>query len=312
MNLKTVLTAEEYRAVTTGSDLRGASLVLSQWAFVVAIFAAVALWTNPLTIVVAIWLLGGRQLGFGVLTHECGHRTLFRSQRLNDVAGTWLVAPPTFNNMQAYMRGHLQHHRLAGTPEDPDLPNYRDYPIPPARLRRKLLRDLSGRTGWRSVRGIGRGLYRLRTLPAEARASLLRGVALNALMLAVMTAVGAPWLYLLWAAAFVFVNPLVSRIRQIAEHGAVPDLNDIDPRSNTRTLEAGWLARMVFCPHQVNYHLEHHLLASVPIYRLKTLHRLLKDKGFYRGTAFPRSYWQLLRQVTGGGDATPATGSPAS
>jgi fatty acid desaturase len=298
MNLRAILTPEEYRAVTTSNDLRGAAIVLCQWAAVIAIFTLVALWPNPVTILLAIWLLGGRQLGFGVLTHECGHRTLFRSQGLNDLVGTWLVAPPTFNNMQAYMRGHLQHHRLAGTPDDPDLPNYRDYPIPPTRLRRKILRDLSGRTGWRTVRGIGRSLARLPQLSAEARGSLLRGVAVNLLMLAVMSAFGAPWLFLLWAIAFVFVNPLVSRIRQIAEHGAVPDLNDADARNNTRSVEAGWLARAVFCPHQVNYHLEHHLLASVPIYRLGTLHRLLKAKGYYGDITFPTTYRQLLRQVT--------------
>jgi fatty acid desaturase len=298
MSLKAILSPEEYRAVTSSSDLRGAVMVLCQWAAVAAIFTLVALWPNPLTILLAVLLLGGRQLGFGVLTHECGHRTLFRSQRLNDLAGTWLVAPPTFNNLPAYMRGHLQHHRLAGTPDDPDLPNYRDYPISPARLRRKILRDLSGRTGWRTVQGIGRSLLRLPQLSAEARASVLRGVAMNVLMLAMMTAFGAPWLFLLWVVAFVFVNPLVSRIRQIAEHGAVPDPNDPDARSNTRSVEAGWLARAVFCPHQVNYHLEHHLLASVPIYRLETLHRLLKAKGYYGAMTFPTTYRQLLRQVT--------------
>jgi fatty acid desaturase len=306
--LRNILTPEEYRAVTTASDWRGAMIVTWQWAAVTAIFAGAALWPNPVTVLLGIWLLGGRQLGFGVLTHECGHRTLFRSQRLNDFVGTWLTAPPTFNNMHAYMRAHLQHHRLAGTPEDPDLANYRDYPIPRTRLRRKILRDLCGRTGWRTVRGIGRGLARLRTLPADARASLLRGVAANALMLAAMTAFGAPWLYLLWAAAFVFVNPLVSRIRQIAEHGAVPDLYDTDPRSNTRTVEAGWLARTTFCPHGVNYHLEHHLLASVPIYRLRKLHELLKAKGYYGDASFPRNYRKLLRQVTDTGEVATAHG----
>jgi fatty acid desaturase len=302
VNLKSILTPSEYQAITASSDLRGAQLVLCQWAFVIAVFAGVAWWTNPLSVLLAVWLLGGRQLGFGVLTHECGHRTLFRSPRLNEFVGNWLVGPPTFNNMQAYMRGHLKHHRLAGTPEDPDLPNYRDYPISRARLRRKILRDLSGRTGWRTARGIARNLARVTSLPPEARASLLRGLAVNLAMLAILAAFGAPWLYLLWVVAFIFVNPLVSRIRQIAEHGAVPNLYDLDPRSNTRTLEAGWLARLAFCPHQVNYHLEHHLLASVPIYRLRMLHELLKSKGFYGELTFPRSYWQLLRQVTGGGE----------
>ena len=298
MNLKELLTPAEFSAVTASSDLRGAWIVACQWALVAAIFAGAALWTNPFTVILAVWLLGGRQLGFGVLVHECGHRTLFRTQRLNELVGDWLLAPPTFNNVRAYMRGHLHHHRLAGTHEDPDLPNYRDYPITRTRLKRKLLRDLSGQTGWRTARNIGRGFANLGTLPPETRAALLRGVGVNALMLAVLTAFGAAWLYLLWVVAFVFANPLISRVRQVAEHAAVPDLYDPDPRRNTRTLEAGWLARLVFCPHDINYHLEHHLLASVPIYRLRPLHRMLKEKGFYDGVEFPNSYWQLLRQVT--------------
>ena len=306
MNARELFTPDEFTAITASSDVRGAWIVFCQWAIVVAIFAGVATWTNGVTVLLAIWLLGGRQLGFGVLVHECGHRSLFRTQRLNEWVGEWLLAPPTFNNMKAYMRGHLHHHRLAGTHEDPDLPNYRDYPISRDRLRRKIARDLTGQTGWRTVRGIGRGLTRLGTLSSEARDALLRAVGMNALMLAVMTAFGAPWLYLLWAVAFVFVNPLISRIRQVAEHAAVPDLYDPDARRNTRTLEASRLARLVFCPHEINYHLEHHLLASVPIYRLRAMHRLLAGKGYYEGVEFPRGYLQLLRRVTGTGGASAA------
>jgi fatty acid desaturase len=298
MNARELFSAEEFASITASSDLRGAWLVLCQWATTIAIFAAVYLWTNPLTILLAVWLLGGRQLGFGVLVHECGHRSLFRTQRLNELVGEWLLAPPTFNNMKAYMRGHLQHHRLAGTTEDPDLPNYRDYPISRERLRRKIKRDLTGQTGWRTVSGIARGLANLRSLSPESRAALLRGVAMNLLMLAVMSAFGAPWLYLVWAAAYVFTNPLISRIRQVAEHGAVPDLYDADSRRNTRTLTAGWPARLVFCPHQINYHLEHHLLASVPIYRLRAMHRMLELKGYYADVDFPHGYFELLRRVT--------------
>jgi fatty acid desaturase len=116
-------------------------------------------------------------------------------------------------------------------------------------------------------------------------------------LLAVLGAVGSPWLYGVWVAAYVFANPAISRIRQIAEHAAVPDRLSADPRRNTRTLLAGPLARLVFCPHQINYHLEHHLLASVPIYRLATLHQLLHAKGWYRGIDFPDSYRALFRRV---------------
>ena len=86
--------------------------------------------------------------------------------------------------------------------------------------------------------------------------------------------------------------------RQVAEHGAVPDLYDLDPRLNTRTIVANALERLVFCPLGVNYHLEHHMLASVPIYNLPKMHRLLRDKGCYDRVHFPRGYLALLREVT--------------
>jgi fatty acid desaturase len=47
---------------------------------------------------------------------------------------------------------------------------------------------------------------------------------------------------------------------------------------NTRTTRAGWLARLTVAPLHVNYHQEHHLMASVPYYRLPLMHRLLQDK----------------------------------
>lgn len=298
MNVRDVLTADELSAVTAKSNLRAAWLLLSNYLIVAAAFALAALWPNPLTILLAVMLLGARQLGFGILMHEAGHRLLFRSRAVNEWVAHWLIAPPTFGNVAAYMRGHLEHHRLAGTADDPDLANYRDYPIPRSRLRRKLWRDISGQTGWRTVKRIGLGLANVRRLDPETRTTLLRGLGFNLLLLALLIALGHAWLYLLWVAGFVFVNPLVSRIRQVGEHGAVPDLFDGDPRRNTRTIPPSALERLFICPHQVSYHLEHHLLPSVPIYRLRTLHRLLTQKGFYDDVHFPSGYLPLMREVT--------------
>ncbi|MEE4382776.1 MAG: fatty acid desaturase family protein [Pseudomonadales bacterium] len=298
MNVRDVLTREELAELTQRSDARGAWIVLCQWLQVIAIFTVVALWTNPLTLVLGTILLGSRQLGFGILVHECGHRTLFATQRLNDFVGEWLAAPPTFNNLRAYMRGHLLHHRDAGTERDPDLPNYRDYPISRERLRRKLWRDLSGQTGWRTLKGLGRTLVRFPQLGEEAKGAVARAVAMNLLLFGTLLAVGEGALYLMWVAAYVFVFPAVSRIRQVAEHAAVPDLFDADPRRNTRTVRANLLSRAIFAPHQVNWHLEHHCLASVPIYHLRRMHRLLAERGYYDDVEFPTGYVDLLRRVS--------------
>ena len=126
-----------------------------------------------------------------------------------------------------------------------------------------------------------------------------KGLLVNLLMLVVMLALGIAWFYLLWVVAYLVMYPLIARIRQVAEHGNVPDLHDLDPRLNTRTTYANPLERLIFCPNHVNYHLEHHLLASVPCHRLPELHRVLKQKGFYDGyeSYIASSYLDVIRRA---------------
>jgi fatty acid desaturase len=102
----------------------------------------------------------------------------------------------------------------------------------------------------------------------------------------------------MWPAAFMTSHMLIVRVRQVAEHASVPDLFDPDPRKNTRTTYVNWLQRLLLCPHDLNYHVEHHFLASVPIYRLRKMHGFLQDRGFYSDTHFPKGYLTMLREVT--------------
>ena len=47
----------------------------------------------------------------------------------------------------------------------------------------------------------------------------------------------------------------------------------------------------------MNYHLEHHFMASVPCYRLKALHEFLQQKGAYTDTPIFQSYGAVLRHA---------------
>lgn len=295
---KDLLTPEEFREVTRKSDLRGAVIVAFDWALVIGLFAQAALYPHPVTYLVAIILLGGRQMAFGVIVHETGHRTLFKTRALNEFCGRWLSGYWVFSDKDIYMRGHIEHHRKVGTGRDPDLGNYDAYPVSRESFRRKILRDWTGRIGWRRVKSIGRQLRRIGELEPETRRSLSSSLFLNLLMLLALAAFGQAHLYLLWVIAFMTSHMFAARMRQIAEHAAVSDRFDQDTRLNTRTLYISWLERLLISPHNLNFHLEHHLLVSVPIYRLKRLHRILLDKGYYDGVDFPKGFVQLLRQVT--------------
>lgn len=66
---------KERRAFAARSDVVGAWLVLHNWLWIALIFAAlifalVAIWPHPLTIVLAVLMLGGRLPGLSVLMHE--------------------------------------------------------------------------------------------------------------------------------------------------------------------------------------------------------------------------------------------------
>ena len=59
MKINDYLSREELARFTAKSDLHAWRLVLGNWCLIAVIFAAVGTWTNPLTILLAIILLGG-------------------------------------------------------------------------------------------------------------------------------------------------------------------------------------------------------------------------------------------------------------
>lgn len=296
--IRELLTAEELARVTSKDDLRAACIVLFDWAMVIGLFVLAAAFPNPLTILFTVLLLGGRQMAFGVLVHETGHKSFFTSQSVNDFVATWLSGYWVFSDKDAYMKGHLLHHKDCGTVEDPDLKNFDAYPVSITSFKRKVLRDVTGKIGWRRIVSIGRSLYRFNASKPGIKKMLAGGVICNLALLLVLSAAGFAWLYALWVIAFMTSHMLITRIRQIAEHAAVPDHFDPDIRLNTRTIYISWLEALLVAPHGLNFHLEHHLMASVPIYRLRELHQLLLDKGYYEGIEFPQGYLGLLRRVT--------------
>jgi len=293
------LSREEIRELVTHRDLRSVLALAVDWGLVFASFALVARWPNPATIVLALFVIGTRQLGLAILMHDAAHHALFRDRRVNDLVGNWLCAYPVWADVGPYRAYHLQHHAKNWTAEDPDLGLVLPFPITAASLRRKIRRDLTGRTGWKRAKATLRrdlGLSKGRQSRTFGGVRNLRGVALTNLALFLALAAGGhPALYLLWVVAWFTTFQLVTRIRAIAEHAMAPDPSD--PMRNTRTTLASPLERLFVAPNRVNYHLEHHLLMTVPHYNLPRLHEMLRDRGALDGAWIARGYLGVLREA---------------
>ncbi|HVU00945.1 MAG TPA: fatty acid desaturase family protein [Polyangiaceae bacterium] len=320
-NIRKLLSPEEIRAFTRRSNLAGFSAVGFTWAVIALSFVLLAKFPNPLTFVLVVVVLGGRQLALAILMHEAAHRTLFENRFLNDVLADWLCARPIGNDVSRYKKHHFRHHAKTGTPEDPDLGLAAPFPTTRRSLVRKFARDLLGPTGLKRLVGqwlidcevieytvstdtkpIPRGD---RTSWDYARAGLRNGggyLVTNAAMIAVLAAFGHPLLYLAWLTASLTTFNLFIRIRSLAEH-ACTELSS-DPYKNTRTTRAGFLARATVAPIRVNHHLEHHLLVAVPYFRLPAVHRRLREIGLVPA---PPSYVDVLRLVSSRPETAPVT-----
>lgn len=301
---KAFLRSEEIRSLSGRSDLWGAWLIAHCWAVIAAALALFALWPNPLTFILAVMLVGSRQLGLAILMHEAAHNALFRTRALNEFAGEWLAGRPILADLFEYRRYHLLHHQHTQTERDPDLNLSRPFPTTKASLRRKLIRDITGQTGVKqraaqiitAFKLAGETDHHASQDLAQAFSGPVLGRALiaNAVLFALMWAVGAWWWWFaFWLLPLLTWFQLVLRVRNIAEHGAV-EFSD-NPFRNTRTTLAGPLLRLFLAPYWVNYHLEHHLVMHIPCHRLPALHRLMLAKGHGREMRIGRSYWEVLR-----------------
>lgn len=314
----TGLSPEEVRAFHRPSNYRGFQALATSWLMIAASFAAVAVFPGWISIAVALVILGGRHLAIAILMHDCSHYSLFKTRKLNDWIGSWLCAYPTWQDLKRYRTHHIQHHRLAGSPEDPDASLVVGYPTSAGSMARKFFRDLIGITALKRIYGLilmdfGFIQYTasadIRKIPQDGRSfanvlstgikNLYGVVITNTALFGILAILGHGSLYWLWVISYFTTFSVFVRIRSIAEHACTKKKldQDLDPVKSTRTTQANWLARVTVAPHRVNYHLEHHLWMGIPSYLFPKLHRRLQEVGALQGTQQAQGYWEVLVQA---------------
>ena len=186
----------------------------------------------------AFLLMGRAHAQLAALMHEAAHRLLFRNKAANDWVGRWLLGYPSFAPTDLYRRAHMAHHREEFGPDEPDMPLYVGYPIPPDSLRRKLGRDATGQTGWKLLKGLFRAHPLERRRHAARRARSIVAVQLG--LAAIVDLAGYPLVYwLLWFLPYMTLWRVINRLRSIAEHGGMTALDRPPPRPPTRCASTG-------------------------------------------------------------------------
>jgi fatty acid desaturase len=256
-----------------------------------AIACGLYFWPNPLALLLSVLVIGTRQHALFVIAHDAAHYLLYENRLANEIVGR-ASAMVQGLSMCTYRVIHRLHHNNLYGPLDPDTALHGGYPRGKAYLVKKLLKDLSGLTAWKTYAYFLGGAPALNTatnvalrplddtsdkLRSEARHDRNAVIVFHLVALALFALSGYLVQYLvLWVLPLVTVVQAILRLRAIAEHGATTDFSSPLTAARTNVVPA-WLAWLIF-PHHVNYHIEHHLYASVPHYNLPVLHREMRAR----------------------------------
>ena len=291
------LPKELVQQLTRRSAWRASAAVLEDFAVLAAAIAlALAYWPNPLVLVPAILVIGTRQHALFIIAHDAAHYLLYEQRWLNEVVGRTCAMVQGLS-MCTYRVIHRLHHNNLYGALDPDTALHGGYPRGRLYLVRKLLKDLSGITAWKTYAYFLGGAPGLNTatnlavrplddtsakLRSEARHDRNAVILVHVMALLLFAISGYLLQYLvLWVLPLVTVVQAILRLRAVAEHGATTDFSS--PLTAARTnLGPAWLRWLIF-PHNVNYHVEHHLYASVPQYHLPRLHQEMTRRGVLEG-----------------------------
>jgi len=252
-----------------------------------------AWWPTPVALLVAVVIIGSRQLGLAVLMHEGGHWLLFPRSTVNTGVAQRVCAFPIWSDLGRDRRQHHLHHRYTQQPDDPVIESAGSYPISRRALGGAALRDLSG---WTFVAGV-------LTWPGwrEPRMpwSRLRGpLASNAVILGALWVIGHGEQYLLlWLLPLATWYQLLTRLWSIAEHAVVSD--DANPLRNTRTTAAGPLARALLAPYWSTTTSSTTCSSSSRAGGSRRPHALLLAKGYGPRMEMASGYGAVLSRATG-------------
>ncbi len=256
-----------------------------EWLWIAALIIAAVWFSNIAISMVCMLLIATRQHALLALMHEYSHYQFSRKHVwLNDLIGDIFTAFPFFITVHGFRRNHMPHHRHVLTDQDPNwiaaLKKDR-YQFPKTR-KQIFIEILKHCIGWYTLED-----FKRYTVDAGMAVDLPRATRINRAVCMIVFAAAATYfgwwqnVLLYWIVPFMTFLMAILYVRDVGEHFGMPSAGI----SGSRTVLAGWLERILICQNGVNFHAEHHLLPSVPFFRLKQLHHALMEKSDYRDNA---------------------------
>lgn len=260
---------------------------------------------HPVFYPLSVLIIGARMHALAILMHDATHFRFLKNRKWNDLLTNVFTMYPLFTSIETYRQNHLRHHQHLNTEEDPDWVaklGVREFTFP--KTRREFFTTLCSYLIM--YKGISDAIWFAKRfqMPAAKQAQqggesrwprLLFYVALFTLL-----TITGTWLYYLlyWVVPYLSTFFMYQYIRSVAEHFG--ELAYDHALTSSRTVKPTLVERFFLAPHEVGYHLEHHLYPGVPFYNLPRMHEVLMELPEFRQKAhITHGYFSGLLQELG-------------
>ncbi|MEL6942440.1 MAG: fatty acid desaturase family protein [Bacteroidota bacterium] len=264
---------------------RHAFAMLINWVIIFATIYYCIQFFNPFTYLLAVIILGARMHALAILMHDATHFSFLKKQKWNDLITDFFITYPVFTSIAKYRQNHLRHHRHLNSENDPDWVaklTKREFTFP--KTKREFLTTVfsylllfqGAMDAYWFLKRFSGGKKEKDQKAKKDYARLVFFV----LLFTTLTLTGTWKYYLLfWGIPYLSTFFMFQYIRSVAEHFGELAYDHL--LTSTRTVKATLIEQFFIAPHNVGYHLEHHLYPGVPFYHLPKLHELLMEDADY-------------------------------
>ena len=228
--------------------------------------------------------------------HECIHKTAFKNRFLNEFVGHFIG----FILLRSFLNGryrHVAHHTYTQHPKkDPDIVSF-----PNGYL--NYLKHITSLTIWiRLLDNIFRHTLGILNhqekeyIPSSEIPYLIRESRLMMIGYIVIAAISlffsSYFILIYWIIPRLIGEPFLRLIRMVEHTGKEETANMI---KNTRTSHASNFLKFIYW--NMPFHVEHHLYANVPFYRLKKFHNIIKTHTREFEPSVLSVHLEILKQI---------------
>jgi fatty acid desaturase len=283
--------AQDLRKLSKLSVQNSILAIAFDWSVIVAAFTLALTFDNFISYFVAMLLIASRQHALLSLMHDGAHQRLAQNKKLNEFLSDVFCALPIFIQTNAYREHHLKHHRNLNTMDDPDWVRKHTmrawtYPMTKKEFVWYHLRYALGYGiyEWGQLLYKFSGFYKKSMSSAAVQKDFVLRISYYALIAGALSYFNF-WHAFLWLWCFTYYFPfqILQRMRSTAEHFGLKHQHELN---QTRNVFAPKWEKEIFAPHNLNYHLAHHMFPSVPFYNLPKLHERLMEIPEYRKDAY--------------------------